>query len=220
MSCAVVLGAIFLCLAMLLSPCQAGYVVDVEPKDEECFSIPAPKIAGTIYGNYEILAGTRDAVSFMIVDAKDERVKFRSRRGSGDGSFKVKQEQGQKMIICLQNGVYSNHRGEKVSQIKQHDGLSRTIGLSFSFEEEDAHKELHSQNSRILDQVNDLKSHFFRLKDHQGYMRVRESMHRQLVEKTFSRLMGWNLLEAGALVAVALGQILYLRRFLEQRRYM
>ena len=58
-----------------------------------------------------------------------------------------------------------------------------------------------------------------RLRDHYTYMRAREALHRETVEETFSRLMSWSILEGAAVITVALGQIVYFRRFLEQRRY-
>lgn len=190
----------------------------MKAKDEECFFVTAPKNPGTIHGNFELLSGTTDPLSIVIMDASTSRIFYRSRRGSGDGSFKISTNPGQKVNLCVQNGIFSSGR-KKVSQTRQHDGLPRTVGISFTMEEENTTRELHNQNKRMMDTVQDLKSNFFRLQDHQGYTRVRESMHRETVEKTFSRLMGWNILEAVALVLVTLCQILYLRRFLERRRY-
>ena len=56
--------------------------------------------------------------------------------------------------------------------------------------------------------------------DHQGYLREREAAHRALAEETFSAVFFWTVIEALVLLTVSGGQIFYLRRFIEKRRYL
>jgi hypothetical protein len=56
--------------------------------------------------------------------------------------------------------------------------------------------------------------------DHQEYMRERENRHTLLADSTFNRVVQWTLLEAVVLVLISFGQVLYLKKFFEQRRYL
>lgn len=56
--------------------------------------------------------------------------------------------------------------------------------------------------------------------DHQEYMRDRENRHSVLADTTLSRIMQWTVLEAIVLILISCGQVLYLKKFFEQRRYL
>ena len=72
----------------------------------------------------------------------------------------------------------------------------------------------------LLDRGEQLLDDLADLMDHQAYLKLREEAHRELTERTFTRVVRWSVLEAVVLVAVASGQVLYLRKFFEQRRYL
>jgi hypothetical protein len=200
------------------SATNAAYIVTIPPKDEECFFVTAPKSAGIFYGNYDMI-DSADAVSVIILDAnKNQRILYRSRRGATEGNFKVQITAGQKLNVCVQNGIWSQGK-RKTPQNRPHDGEDRTVGLQFSFEEKNPHLELHSQSGKLVSATRSLIREMRRLQDHYGYMRAREATHRETVEGTFSQLMSWTLLQGAAVILVAAGQIMYFRRFFEQRRY-
>ena len=56
--------------------------------------------------------------------------------------------------------------------------------------------------------------------DHYSFLRTREANHRELIEAIFSRLWKWTLIEAALVVLMAICQVMYLRKFFEQRRYL
>ena len=56
--------------------------------------------------------------------------------------------------------------------------------------------------------------------DHQEYMRERENRHTLLADSTFNRVVHWTFLEALLLILISFGQVLYLKKFFEQRRYL
>lgn len=208
-------------LLLHIACCDAAYIMTIPPTDEECIFVSSPKAAGTFFGNYDLLDDSKrsaDAVSVLIMDASNSRILYRSRRGSNEGNFKVEVTSGQKLSVCLQNGIWSAGK-RKTPQNRPHDGEQRTVGLTFSFEEKNAAQELHNQSAKLVSAAQGLIREISRLQDHYGYMRAREAMHREVVEGTFSKLMSWTLLQGTAVVLVALGQILYFRRFLERRRY-
>jgi len=58
------------------------------------------------------------------------------------------------------------------------------------------------------------------LLDHFDFLRNREAQHTVLTSQILSRVMGWTLLEAFLVIAMATGQVLYWKKFFEQRRYL
>lgn len=202
---------------------QSSYIISIPPKDEECFLINSPgAVGGTIFGNFDHLDDNLSAepLSIVIIDNNEEHVLFRSRRRATEGIFRVKLNPDQQVDLCLQNGIVTAGRGKKTPTGRAHDGLARVVGFDFSVEEKNEKKEAHSQNDRNIDAAKELTRQMNNLMNHHGYMRVREMQHREVVESTFTQLMWWLILEALCLLAIAAGQILYFRNFLERRRYL
>mmetsp|Transcript_60381 Transcript_60381/g.148161 ORF Transcript_60381/g.148161 Transcript_60381/m.148161 type:complete len:340 (-) Transcript_60381:215-1234(-) len=201
---------------------DAALVASIPAKDEECYYIRPPTgKTGILYGNYDHLDDdlSSDVVSVVVIDYEEEHVLYRSRRRASEGHFKVKLKADQKVALCLQNGLTTAGRG-RVSKQDLHDGKDRTIGFSFYVDIKDEAQELKEQNTRLVDASQDLTRQLGNLINHHEYMRTREANHRELVEATFSHLLIWVIVEAFAVVIIAGGQIMYLRRFLEKRRYM
>eukprot|EP00563_Minutocellus_polymorphus_P018186 CAMPEP_0197728758 /NCGR_PEP_ID=MMETSP1434-20131217/28047_1 /TAXON_ID=265543 /ORGANISM="Minutocellus polymorphus, Strain CCMP3303" /LENGTH=310 /DNA_ID=CAMNT_0043315275 /DNA_START=77 /DNA_END=1006 /DNA_ORIENTATION=- len=121
------------------------------------------------------------------------------------------------------------------------DGLDRAVGWALRVRSADAHarwtrekdggdaedndtntmekSESEKKAESLLELGGDLIDALENMADHQGYLREREAAHRALAEETFSAVFFWTVIEALVLLTVAGGQIFYLRRFIEKRRY-
>jgi hypothetical protein len=216
-------GYLVLLLVAYVSFVHAAYITAIPPKDEECFFIPAPPggSGATLYGNFDLLDDgiAPDPLSVVVIDAKEAQILYRSRRRSKEGIFKVELKPDQKVNLCLQNGIVTAGGGRKSVPERTHDGLDRTVGFQFSVEPKNEAKELKSQNEKLIEASRDLTREIKNLYNHHEYMRTREAKHREVVEKTFSQLMYWIILEGVTVMLIAAGQIMYFRRFLERRRY-
>lgn len=219
--------AFFTIATCILSPLtqivDAAYVTSVKAKDEECYAIHSPGNAGGIlYGNFDLLDDnlSSEPVSVVIIDAKEEHVLFRSRRKSSEGVFRVHLKTDQKVNLCLQNGLVTAGRGRKSPSAKAHDGQDRLIGFTYIIEPKDEKAEIHAQQGKNIRAAGELTRALGNLINHHQFMRTREGKHREVVENTFSQLMWWLILEALIVIAIAGGQILYFRNFLERRRYL
>jgi len=202
---------------------DAAYVVSIPSYDEECYIIGSPGAAGgTLHGNFDFLNDELSAepVSVVIIDTKEEHVLYRSKRRATEGIFRITLKPDQKVNLCLQNGIVTAGRGRKSKSARTHDGKDRIIGFDYSVERKDENKEIHTQNDKNQDIASDILRGLGNLINHHQYMRHREFKHRALVETTFSRLMWWVVLEGITVAAIAGLQILYLRNFLERRRYL
>lgn len=74
--------------------------------------------------------------------------------------------------------------------------------------------------SNLLTMSSKLLTGLHTMSDHQEYMRERENKHRILAGLTFHTVMQWTILEAIILILIAFAQVLYLKKFFEQRRYL
>ena len=212
--------------------CQAAYVFKVDPSDEECFSVASVK-GGVIYGDWEMLDYdlSPNPLSIVITNAEATKRKHKSRRGVREGSFKVEVDTKELVYICIENGiVISNSNGDEQennggTKYKgqnpkyQSDDLPRTVGLDFIVEEKDFNAELHQDYSGILTMATGLTRELGKLRSHHEYMRSREAKHRDIVERTYTKLLLWVFLQCAGVLGMAVAQVMYLRRFLERRRY-
>ena len=122
-------------------------------------------------------------------------------------------------MLCITNGVEEDDdRGF------DHD---RTVGFSVRVrpamlraQEENVEGPDTRVMTNLIEMSEDLLDDFQDLNDHQAYLKVREAEHRDLTEATYSRIARWTILEALVLMSIAGGQVLYLKKFFEQRRYL
>eukprot|EP00003_Mantamonas_plastica_P010289 TRINITY_DN1971_c0_g1_i1.p3 TRINITY_DN1971_c0_g1~~TRINITY_DN1971_c0_g1_i1.p3 ORF type:complete len:104 (-),score=28.40 TRINITY_DN1971_c0_g1_i1:243-554(-) len=84
--------------------------------------------------------------------------------------------------------------------------------------------ETSSHDVLTQDHVNPVQESVMQLSDglasiqaEQKYMHARESVHRNTTESTNTRILWWSFFEAVVLIAISLGQIIYLRRILENK---
>ena len=218
-----VLGILSCTIISFVTPVDAAYVVSLGALDEECYRIASPGAAGGIlYGDFDYLSDSLspEPLSVVIIDVKLQHVLFRSRRRAKEGAFRITLKPDQKVNLCLQNGIVTAGRGKKSVSTRDHDGKDRVVGFSYSVDVKNENSEIHSQNEKNKKVAGELHRGILNLINHHQGMRIRESMHREVVESTFNQLLWWLVLEAITVIAIAGIQILYFRRFLERRRYM
>merc|ERR1711971_853861 len=70
----------------------------------------------------------------------------------------------------------------------------------------------------LLDEAEEIHDDWRNLLDHFDFLRNREAVHMKVTNQIENRVMFWSLIEAGLVVSMSVGQVLYWRRFFEQRR--
>ena len=73
---------------------------------------------------------------------------------------------------------------------------------------------------KLMDSASIIDQDWQNMLDHYDFLRTREANHRELIEAIFTRLWKWTLIEAVLVVFMAFLQVVYLRKFFEQRRYL
>lgn len=218
-------------LTAVVPVADASLAMVVESSSEECFVVRAPgKETSTISGNFDCLDDglDPDPVRVTLYGADGKRV-WQSDDGASEGSFHVLGV-GRHML-CVVNG-----HGDAIAQDDSEDsgdgadGMDRTVGFSvrvrpvargrdLEFDEPDEEEgPERARATQLVEMADDLMDDFEDLRDHQAYLKLREAAHRELSEQTFTRMVRWTAVEAVVLAAVAGAQVVYLRRFFEQKR--
>ena len=150
---------------------------------------------------------------------------WRSKPGADRGTFRVPLSQGvHGYWLCFQN---SDHEPDNTEPEEEHmDHIPRTVGFEFRIENIIPSVKpvpalfTTDHSDEWQEKSDEVQLELLAMKHHRDYMRTREADHRALVEKTFASTLSWTLVEAVVVIAMAIGQILYFRRFLERKTYL
>ena len=106
------------------------------------------------------------------------------------------------------------------------DGINRQVGFALrvipppSRGQDDKDGPDNRLTAHLMELSAKMMEGLHTMSDHQEYMRGRENRHSALADTTLSRIVQWTVLEAVVLVLISCGQVLYLKKFFEQRRYL
>lgn len=196
----------------------------VESGEEVCFSVRPPAGgASMVSGNFECLDDDAPPgpVGAVLYDEHMTPV-WSSKPGASEGHFAIhgRGKLSLKYELCFQNGRLGSD-----DAYAPKDGIDREIGFALritspSRELEDEAGPDNRLTAHLLEMSDQLRDGLTSMADHQDYMKEREQHHMMLAFHTIDRLVQWTVLEAAVLVLISLGQVLYLKKFFEQRRYL
>lgn len=213
-------------LLSIMTPGAMSLTFKIDPYMDECFLMHTPKTEAKLFiaGNFEMvdeknLSG--EPILVYVMDGTTDEVLYQSKPGKGRGNFRVTVSPSQKYWLCVQN---SSH-GPNDEDGEHPDHIARTVGFRYRLEmvaESNADPlDPHSQKlTAWLIHAGAVNRELTVLMDHFAFTRRREADQREMVESTFSEIMTWTVVEGVAVCAVALGQVMYFRMFLEKKRYM
>jgi len=72
----------------------------------------------------------------------------------------------------------------------------------------------------VIDSARSVETTWHNLVDHYIYLRNRDAVAVELSQKIQDRVIGWTILEAILVIVMAVGQVLYWKKFFETRRYL
>jgi hypothetical protein len=178
------------------------------------------------------------AVSVTILREDSQHVVWQSKPGKSEGIFRLT-DATEKYEICFSNGLndwskkrntekqgndeYEYEADDDSYELDRHIGFNvhvNDIAIMDNANQIDAPSKAEIHAKFLIDLSDTLSMKLYDMVDHQSYLKEREFVHRELSEQTFSRVVGWTVTEAIALMTIAIGQIMYLRKFFESRRYL
>jgi len=233
-----ILALLVLCYVL---PCSAVLSVTLGKGEEKCFIFRTPgDDPSHITGSYEVLEDelSMSPITSTLFDDMYE-VLWHSEQSASDGSF-ITRGSG-RFHLCFGNGsggyktnedrekermkVEGHHIDDDNFDYKNYDGKPRHIAFNIRVRQEmkasdNSGSSANGSSNRVLGMAARLKDKLDLLMDHQEYIKSREEQHRDIMEKTYSLLMKWTILEAVVLVCVATSQVIYFRKFFETKRYL
>ena len=73
---------------------------------------------------------------------------------------------------------------------------------------------------KVIEAAINVETDWDNLIDHFSFLRSREATYLRLTDEILGRIMGWTIVEAVVVVLMAVCQVLYWRKFFEQKRYL
>eukprot|EP00527_Entomoneis_sp_CCMP2396_P001641 CAMPEP_0198147626 /NCGR_PEP_ID=MMETSP1443-20131203/36908_1 /TAXON_ID=186043 /ORGANISM="Entomoneis sp., Strain CCMP2396" /LENGTH=274 /DNA_ID=CAMNT_0043812035 /DNA_START=246 /DNA_END=1070 /DNA_ORIENTATION=+ len=195
-----------------------------------------------VWGNFELISSSEDKapVHVYLATYDLESMLYRSRRGQTNGHFDVSLDAGKKFWFCIVNNLsVKKNDDDEPDEEEIAAKVPAKVGFSFDFVTHDefdysegdplsdlapddettkAHDQAKKRSADWMKLGSSLQRKLSGMKKHFDYLRVREADHRDLTERTFSSILGWTAAEACTVTLVAIGQIMYLRRFIERSR--
>jgi hypothetical protein len=172
-------------------------------------------------GNYDCL---NDELEGGVVNAWIEEEKPQGKMlwhgddEATEGLFSLKTEPNARVRLC-----FDAQAGDVDDAVK-----GNTIPVGFNMRLVPDPRSLPDQEigpdaERALLQVNAatrIQSDWSNLQDHYDFLRHRESVNEALTDAILYRVMGWTIAEAVLVIFMAIAQVMYWRKFFEQRRYL
>jgi hypothetical protein len=202
-----ILSLSFIILVSLKS--TLGYYVIVDAHTDECFF--EKLTSGTkLLLTFEVIEG-----GFLDIDVKihgpDQKEIYRGdRESSGKTTFSAHMDGT--YTLCFSNKMST--MTPKMVMFTMDVGDTPKLDAEAGATGENV--TLH--HNKLEELVAELSASLSNVKHEQEFMEVRERIHRAINENTNSRVVMWSCFEAFILLAMAFGQVYYLKRFFEVRR--
>ena len=231
-------------LALFPVLCHASYILELGAHSKmECFAIHTPQnekaiiryegmlvymiVCGDIVsilkphtccsGDYDILEEEDEMsdVRVWLEDTKNHNEAWRNQRGHYEDQFSVTVPPQTRYALCFEperNELDSSVVIQVGFNIRVHP-LPRSLGDDEPGPDAKRALELVETSLEIEDDWESMLDHF-------DFLRKREAIHINISSEIMSRVLRWTLIEAGLVVSMATCQVLYWKKFFEQRRYL
>lgn len=190
-------------LLLTISPkTTKAYITTLDAHTEECFFEKA--IANTKLGfTFEVIEGGFLDIDVTIYDSDGAVIHHDSKTSSNQ--YTIEATKDGPIKYCFSN---------KMSTV-----TPKVVMFNIETARQVQSKLSGVNNQGKLDEmVKDLSNSMTSVTHELEYLAVRDRIHRQINESTNSRVVVWAWVELLILICVSLGQVVYLKRFLEVRR--
>lgn len=179
-----------------------AYITTLDAHSEECFFEKA--IASTKLGfTFEVIEGGFLDIDVSIFDPDGNMIHQEPKASSGKYTIEANKD-----------GPYKYCFSNKMSTV-----TPKVVMFSIETARQVQHKLLGAQDQEKMNEmIKELTNSMFSVKHELDYLLVRDRIHRQINESTNSRVIVWTWVEFIILLAVSVGQVVYLKRFFEVRR--
>ena len=169
-------------------------------------------------GSFEVLHDDVDSyeLSVKIANADTGESLYEVPSGTQEGDFRLEKiEASTRFSLCFQNN------SEDDDEENEFD-----LGFNIRFHmpprtlEEGGSGPDGERASQLVQKAAQIHEDWYTLQDHFDFLRNREGIHYRMNEEIMNRLSLWIYIEAFLVIGMAMGQIMYWKKFFEKRRYL
>lgn len=154
-------------------------------------------------------------IKATVKNTQTNKIIWTSKKVQGEGAFRLDVDPA-RYALCFASAVGDDETDRDVTNI----GFSlRWIPPARNMPEGEEGPEAQ-RAFKLMDSASLIDLDWQNMLDHYDFLRTREANHRELIEAIFSRLWKWTLIEAVLVVFMAFLQVMYFKKFFEQRRYL
>lgn len=154
-------------------------------------------------------------IKATVKNTQTNKIIWTSKKVQGEGAFRLDVDPA-RYALCFASAVGDDETDRDVTNI----GFSlRWIPPARNMPEGEEGPEAQ-RAFKLMDSASLIDLDWQNMLDHYDFLRTREANHRELIEAIFSRLWKWTLIEAALVVFMAFLQVMYFKKFFEQRRYL
>ncbi|VEU37672.1 unnamed protein product [Pseudo-nitzschia multistriata] len=199
---------------------DASYAISIEPQSEECFIFMTPSSINpfsAFSGSFEVLHDDVDSyeLAVKVVNNDTGESMHEVPTGTQEGDFELNDlKPNSKYSICFQNNAGEDDEENEFD-----------VGFNLRFHNpprslDDAESGPDGERaSQLIQKAAQIDQEWFTLQDHFDFLRNREGIHFAMNNQIMTRLARWTYVESLLVVAMAVGQVMYWKRFFEKRRY-
>ena len=212
---------------LLISWCQAhSFKVAIPPGDDVCFRVRIPngKPSSSLTGLFEVEDDDVEGSEFSLFIVEGNKhtgeVVYQSPPDVLFGSISVPEaKSGTSYAICFKSHLDENDRDDKEEYI--------TVGFSLRIHTERVRSlqegEYGPDEQRALELVEraaEIHEDWSKFLDIMDFSHNREAVYEEMANTILYRLAKWTYIEAFVLIGMATGQVMYWKKFFENRRYL
>ncbi|GAX29617.1 hypothetical protein FisN_3Lh110 [Fistulifera solaris] len=210
-------------LAWIAPTALSTYMLELTPGTRECFYTKLPGRATIVSGNYDIIdddiPGDYLSVTLQNTLAEDGKRLWHNEPGSTEGIFSLTVDRGLRLAFCFEFREISDDETETIVEQLLIGWNIRVHAIPRELPDGESGPDTERAR-RLLEKAVNIEMDWSNLMDHFAFLRSREAVHMKLTSDILNRIMGWTLVEAFVVMAMAFLQVMYWKKFFEQRRYL
>ncbi|PWN33861.1 supernatant protein factor, C-terminal domain-containing protein [Meira miltonrushii] len=192
-----IISIVCILLSLLAGSTQA-HMIELAPSGEECFFEdlnPGDQMTLT----YQVGGGGNLDVDVILTDPNHDKLFELQRKDTGTYS-----------LTAAHSGRYTYCFSNKFSHVSDKTVSFNVHGIIYVPDD--------GEMLPIEREIRDLAAGLQAIKDEQEYLVIRERVHRNTAESTFSRVKWWSVIQAFLLIGACSFQVYFVKRQFEVRR--
>jgi len=152
----------------------------------------------------------------QVAEGKNTEL-WRSEAGVDEETFSVEVDAGGRYKLCFESSVEEDADDAYLELMVGFNIRLQPVPRTLPDEERGPDME---RALKLVESASFIENDWQNLLDHFDFLRRREAVHTTLAQQILGRVMSWTVIQALLVIIMAVGQVMYWKKFFEQRRYL